>query len=735
MGITHATVSAFVSSTTELDGTDWNAAHTTSADIMLAAPTGVAATDKAALQAALTATGTIRLPGGAYLINGTLKIYSNTRLLLSEDTIIKLTGGVGYTMLTNAALSKATASVTSITGSTSSLDATVVQTAHGKAVGDWVWLRGANQVGYIGVFNIITVTDANTYTIRLRRFPTASPATGTITATVPDQNIAVGGGKWNYDSATNTPVTTLNQLCMQLGGIQNFEMPGITRFGSSTKFNIGLGAVADYRIGTLMAEATNSDCLKIYGPAFNGTVDGTSGIVGDDLCSVQAREADIYSAYRFTYGPISGLKLQNQFCTKGATSVLVIYLDDVNDTDDVEIYRVEGTSTASSPIRIQPSDSITGATAGRIKLSNINCVSDGTAISLATSQTIRHLIIDSQQHLPSVAGGIGFKLVSGCTVQLLEVLGPRMNSAITDATAYMYDIEGTVNEARFVGGSQIGRGAGINLTATAVVKSLRVVDWVCSGADYPVRIQGAAAVDNLVVDGGSDTSPAANARCVVIEGSGVKSATVRNRVLGASMNSAIIVNSGVTNTPNISVENCTCDGLGTVNVSSSCRINVSGCRISSNSNGVIRTGGSPALLITATNNNVTAGRLITIPNGAPTISLNMAGGDPPAITTQVVVFGATPALDCSLGNNVTLSTSLTGNITWGAPTNVPQRGQSVTILMTQDGTGGRTVSWNAAYSFPVAWTNTGNTLGKVSMVVFVANEFGVLVAQNTNSWY
>ena len=102
--------------------------------------------------------------------------------------------------------------------------------------------------------------------------------------------------------------------------------------------------------------------------------------------------------------------------------------------------------------------------------------------------------------------------------------------------------------------------------------------------------------------------------------------------------------------------------------------------------------------------------------------------------SQIVTFGAAPALNCDLGGMVTLSTTLTSGITWGAPTNIPPAGQLLTITMTQDGTGGRAVAWNAAYIFPTAWSNTGNTLGKKSTAVFVSDGTA-LVAVGANSWY
>lgn len=101
---------------------------------------------------------------------------------------------------------------------------------------------------------------------------------------------------------------------------------------------------------------------------------------------------------------------------------------------------------------------------------------------------------------------------------------------------------------------------------------------------------------------------------------------------------------------------------------------------------------------------------------------------------QVVTYSATPALDCNLGGTVTLSATVSAGLTWAAPTNVPPAGERLTIVMTQDGTGGNAVAWNAAYIFPTAWSNTGNTAGTSSTANFVSDGTK-LVAVGANSWY
>ena len=102
--------------------------------------------------------------------------------------------------------------------------------------------------------------------------------------------------------------------------------------------------------------------------------------------------------------------------------------------------------------------------------------------------------------------------------------------------------------------------------------------------------------------------------------------------------------------------------------------------------------------------------------------------------TQILTAGAAPAWDLGFGNNATLSTGANATVTLGAPSNVPPVGTPCSIVITQDATGGRTVAWNAAYIFPTAFSNTGNTANKKTTVYFVSDGTA-LVAQGANSWY
>lgn len=70
--------------------------------------------------------------------------------------------------------------------------------------------------------------------------------------------------------------------------------------------------------------------------------------------------------------------------------------------------------------------------------------------------------------------------------------------------------------------------------------------------------------------------------------------------------------------------------------------------------------------------------------------------------------GATVTINCLLSNVFTIT--LGGNRTFAAPTN-PLRGQVINLLITQDATGGRTITWNSVFTWPAATAPTLSTIG------------------------
>lgn len=83
-------------------------------------------------------------------------------------------------------------SVSSLTSSGTTCTATT-SSAHGYKEGDYVTIAGANESAYNGAFEITEVPSTTTFTYEASSTPSATPATGTITAT--RQNIEI----WGYD--------------------------------------------------------------------------------------------------------------------------------------------------------------------------------------------------------------------------------------------------------------------------------------------------------------------------------------------------------------------------------------------------------------------------------------------------------------------------------------------------------------------------------------------------------
>lgn len=119
--------------------------------------------------------------------------------------------------------------------------------------------------------------------------------------------------------------------------------------------------------------------------------------------------------------------------------------------------------------------------------------------------------------------------------------------------------------------------------------------------------------------------------------------------------------------------------------------------------------------------NPTADRTITLPDATMTVAgRDVVQSFSAAQRGSVVALtdGASITIDLSLGNFY--SVTLGGNRTFAAPTN-QTAGQSGVIVITQDGTGGRTGSWNSVFKFPggtaPTLTTTANAVDVVAFYV------------------
>lgn len=80
---------------------------------------------------------------------------------------------------------------------------------------------------------------------------------------------------------------------------------------------------------------------------------------------------------------------------------------------------------------------------------------------------------------------------------------------------------------------------------------------------------------------------------------------------------------------------------------------------------------------------------------------------------NAVSYGASLTVNGGTAGDMVQISALTGNITINAPSN-PAKGKILIFVFTQDGTGGRTVTWDAVFKH--AWSDTGNTANKRSTI-------------------
>lgn len=362
----------------------------TAAEQKGASPSASASTNAAAIQAALNVGGLVTLNRpGIYQIGSTLKIGSNTNFVLGTGVEIKASGsGVGN-LLTATVMDAVPATVT-ITYTANSMLATVNWTGHGVSTSDYVWLTGADQYQYLGVFPVVSVPDANSFVVKLRRQPTAA-ATGLIKAVIAQRNTAIRGGVWNYNyTGGNAPAGYLRNA-IRLGGIYNLNIENIT--GKDTfKYVLDIGGVTNFRFRGGYGSGLAADFIKLRGPMFNADVSGIDASTGDDVLSVQTKEPAAYADYNWTWGDAIGIKISG-IGGQSATAGIVLYPTNADGIlDGITIDGFTGTMVTNPQIRIDNN----GTGVGNVGVVTINSpVFSGAnaAIYIKGAQNIENLLV------------------------------------------------------------------------------------------------------------------------------------------------------------------------------------------------------------------------------------------------------------------------------------------------------------------------------------------------------
>lgn len=140
-----------------------------------------------------------------------------------------------------------------------------------------------------------------------------------------------------------------------------------------------------------------------------------------------------------------------------------------------------------------------------------------------------------------------------------------------------------------------------------------------------------------------------------------------------------------------------------------------GVSVPVNASMILRVNGTDAVQAIDTLGNLTATGDLSVSGNATITGTTLADGSltvtANAQTTPVVVtFSATAmTVDCALSNVFT--TTFTANVTVAPTISNPADGQTINWFITQDGTGGRTMTWPTSFKWPLAAVTTLSTTG------------------------
>lgn len=538
-----------------------------------------------ALNSALSKYRNVYVAGnGICQINGRVIVPSNTKVVFQDGLTLKQRNGINSNNLfvNRAFEDRALGTVVTPTW-TAGYEINLNWVGHGlTADQDYVWLRpsdmalavttGSSQ--YLGVFRVISVTDADNVILMANRNPTAAPSlTGAVWwASKADVNITIDGLKIDYNVDNNsTPSTDIGKHCVVLGGIANSEIKNVI-VNNVLKFCINLGAAYCTNVTNVKSEETRSDLVKIYGPAYNCVADGIYGISGDDFITMQTKESSLFAQYIWTYGDLLNCQIRNAVgsCTTAA-HVSSLYCSPDEIADDIVFENIIGKSPLFYGIRVKGWTTGEKGVLKKMTIRNCRSLMSTTAMvrvdDLTTGDlTLENCVMESEtSRMADVLGtGILKRLhMHNCSYDV---------PAVSGTTKYVINVDGTVDHVSVGAGRFIQQGTQqlrlVNLGATAVVRKVSV--W------------------------------------------------------GATlfMDNVVFLTAGVTGTPQCSIDSCDINrGFSVFNLSANANCSVSNCKIETATNGVLRTTGAVTCSLKALGNTLVSGNWVVVVSGTPVISL------------------------------------------------------------------------------------------------------------------
>ena len=229
--------------------------------------------------------------GSTITLNDTLVLKSGTHLDLNGSTL-RLANGINKSPVKNQAFDATPAGV-SITSS--GRTATVTWAGHGKSVGQYVAILGADQASYNGVWRVESVPSADSLTYLMFEPASASPATGAVTGRAADSNISIINGTVDMNEANQTVSGNSDTHAVRIFNCYGGKID--LKVLNAKKYAVLLANVDQFDVPELEVD-TASDGLHMMGPIGTVNVGTVSGKSGDDLVAFTMGDFATYEVCR-----------------------------------------------------------------------------------------------------------------------------------------------------------------------------------------------------------------------------------------------------------------------------------------------------------------------------------------------------------------------------------------------------------------------------------------------------
>lgn len=461
----------------------------TAAESVGAGPSRPPSANVEAIQKALDGGGTVRLTEpGIYDINDTLRIGSNTELILGAGVTIR--NAASNTAFRNMIVNTAyLASSSSVSITSSSLTATVTWPGHGKAVGDWISILGANQSEYNGIFKVATVTNANTFTYTMLAAASATPATGTVVAKAADSNIRISGGKWDYNNTALSGADANTRHAIILGFcyapiVAEMAVENVQKYGVFMP-NVREIVVRSIRFNT------PSDGVHLQG-CTGALIEDLGGYCGDDMVSMTCGD---FSQYDVAKALHRGVKIRN-LVSNNCPLPLIKIAGGPHRFKDVEVDGVYGVC-GNAVVSITEDTNLAATYVEQFTIKNVfaGWGSANPLVGVARTTTScnvdRLTVADSTiamlttQKLIQVTQGaavIGCARIAGCDVNMAGITGGTyLIGGVSTSTI----TEARIESSRIVGAT--ANATGVNADGTITRIFFAEMSWETAGKLFDIQ--------------------------------------------------------------------------------------------------------------------------------------------------------------------------------------------------------------------------------------------------------